>query len=798
MSAHFKSVLLALLLAGLVAVPTGAAIAADPPANDDFANASLITVTHSDVPYTDSVDTSGATAPISDPFDPVPSVGVDTTTPRIHTVWYKFTPSGDGLLSINTIGSNFDTVLAVYSDSSGSLAEVAADNDSGGSLTSAINSLNLYGGNNYYVLATGTDSNSFGILDFSATWSQPGDEWSSAWNIDENPYNGIANIGTLTVGPGDPHPSCAQNSGQATLWYKIHPTDNISLTVDTIGSTYSGGTTSFDTVMAVYSDGLSEIACDDDNNHTSNGPSRISDLKLAGGSTYYIMVIPFAGGYVGTVRLNVSYTVVPPPAMPEYPQPSDNSAVISMKTWLGWDDPQDGLTYTVVMGTDSGSMSPVPGCEAITVRACNPGPLAASTQYWWAVKASNGFDEVVVDPPWNFITAAGNIAPGVPDWPTPDDDAIDVALDQPLSWMSFDPDGDQLTFTVYFGTNPDTQPIITCPGIHTSMCTPALEMDQTYYWHVDASDGTDTSHGLLWRFSTVHAAPVAPNAPSNLQAEAVSGSQIWLDWTDNSTNETSFRIERSANGTSGWTEIKVVDADVTDAPDSGLACGTRFFYRIRARNAGGDSAYSATANATTTACGPMPRALKAPRLLAPKAGLLTKVQTQIFTWRPVAGATGYRIQIATDRKFTAFVTNELVAGPTYTGADMPEGVYYWRVATMNSERQGRFTGRRGLTIDITPPAAPVVRAPLNAAIIADMTPRLSVFKAATAIRYQFQVSTGPAFGSTVIDITVRSTSYTIPRSKALTPKTPYYWRVLAIDKAGNNSGWSVVATFTTG
>ena len=45
-----------------------------------------------------------------------------------------------------------------------------------------------------------------------------------------------------------------------------------------------------------------------------------------------------------------------------------------------------------------------------------------------------------------------------------------------------------------------------------------------------------------------------PSAPTNLSASAVSTSQINLSWTDNASNETGFRIERSPDGTS-FTEI---------------------------------------------------------------------------------------------------------------------------------------------------------------------------------------------------------------------------------------------------
>jgi len=89
-----------------------------------------------------------------------------------------------------------------------------------------------------------------------------------------------------------------------------------------------------------------------------------------------------------------------------------------------------------------------------------------------------------------------------------------------------------------------------------------------------------------------------PAAPSNLQARTVGGTEIDLNWNDNSSNETGFKIERSPDGTN-FTQIGTVGANVTTYADPGLPSGQRFNYRVRAYNAAGNSAYSNTASAKT-------------------------------------------------------------------------------------------------------------------------------------------------------------------------------------------------------
>jgi autotransporter-associated beta strand protein len=122
--------------------------------------------------------------------------------------------------------------------------------------------------------------------------------------------------------------------------------------------------------------------------------------------------------------------------------------------------------------------------------------------------------------------------------------------------------------------------------------------------------------GLAWNTTTLNtsgtlsvigtnALPPPPAAPSGLAAAAVSASQINLTWTDNSTNESNFLVERSPDNTN-FTQVISVGAGVTNASDTGLAANTVYYYRVRASNSGGNSAFSNTANATTL---PAPTAL---------------------------------------------------------------------------------------------------------------------------------------------------------------------------------------------
>lgn len=94
----------------------------------------------------------------------------------------------------------------------------------------------------------------------------------------------------------------------------------------------------------------------------------------------------------------------------------------------------------------------------------------------------------------------------------------------------------------------------------------------------------------------------APSPPTNLAATAASSSQIDLSWSDASTDEDGFHVERSTDETS-FSQIGSAGVDETSFQDDGLAASTTYFYRVRAFNTAGASSYSNTATATTSGSG---------------------------------------------------------------------------------------------------------------------------------------------------------------------------------------------------
>jgi len=80
-------------------------------------------------------------------------------------------------------------------------------------------------------------------------------------------------------------------------------------------------------------------------------------------------------------------------------------------------------------------------------------------------------------------------------------------------------------------------------------------------------------------------------APTNLSASSKTQNSVSLSWTDNSSNESGFMIERSStSSTSGFSQIGI--STTASYTDSGLSAATAYYYRVKAYNSAGNSGYS--------------------------------------------------------------------------------------------------------------------------------------------------------------------------------------------------------------
>jgi hypothetical protein len=149
---------------------------------------------------------------------------------------------------------------------------------------------------------------------------------------------------------------------------------------------------------------------------------------------------------------------------------------------------------------------------------------------------------------------------------------------------------DAATWVSIASTDPDT----------TAYRDAGLASGTTYFYRVLAV----TNGGAAMASDAVSATTAAePLSAPTLTTAPASSTEIDLVWKDVS-DETGYRIERSADGTSGWTPIATTGQDVTTYVDAGLSPSTTYYYRVVAVNVGDESPPSNVSSATTAAEAP--------------------------------------------------------------------------------------------------------------------------------------------------------------------------------------------------
>ncbi len=134
--------------------------------NDDFGAATAIGA----VPYSTTQGVAGATLAVDDP------TFTCVSGQKYRTVWYRYTAPSAQPVIIDTVGSDYDTVLAVWTGSRGSLTSVACNDDFGGTLRSAVEVVPTPGTTYYIEVASYgvAPTNSQLALNVTLTGSAPG------------------------------------------------------------------------------------------------------------------------------------------------------------------------------------------------------------------------------------------------------------------------------------------------------------------------------------------------------------------------------------------------------------------------------------------------------------------------------------------------------------------------------------------------------------------------------------------------------------------------------------------------
>lgn len=170
------------------------------------------------------------------------------------------------------------------------------------------------------------------------------------------------------------------------------------------------------------------------------------------------------------------------------------------------------------------------------------------------------------------------------------------------------------------------------------------------------------------------------DAPTDLTATDNGETEIDLTWTNNSSDEAGFKIERSPDG-STWTLLATVGT-VTSYSDTGLAGLATWYYRVRAFKGSIYSGYSDTADASTT--------FPAPSSLIATVNGSTEIDLA-FTVNSVT-QTSFDLERSTDGTNFSTLTSVSSTATTYHDTGLEDGTEYWyKIRAVNGNGDTSFS-----------------------------------------------------------------------------------------------------------
>ena len=288
------------------------------------------------------------------------------------------------------------------------------------------------------------------------------------------------------------------------------------------------------------------------------------DSNLQPGTTYTYKVSSYNSGGETDGWISSGTTMA---ALPSAPSNAVFSKVTGNSLTVSWSDNASNETgYRLYRSTDGVNFSWLTDLNANTT-SFNDVNLAANTTYSYKIAAWNAAGEERLQR--GFAEDAGcgsrrpDVADGIESGPPP------VCG---LSWS--DNSSNETGFHVYRSTDGTNFTFIGDTAANTQFFQDSsLVPGTTYTYKVSSFNAGGVTDGWIASNTTTAAPPAAPSSTNFL---SVSYNSLTVYWTDNSANETGFRVYRSTDGTN-FSKVADLNANATVFSDSGPEFGHDLF-----------------------------------------------------------------------------------------------------------------------------------------------------------------------------------------------------------------------------
>ena len=307
--------------------------------------------------------------------------------------------------------------------------------------------------------------------------------------------------------------------------------------------------------------------------------------------------------------------------------------------------------------------------------------------------------------------------------------------------------------------------LVTTLGPNTTATTMTSLLEGTrYYYRIQGVNA-----GGVSAYSNATSVTTLLTHPGTLTAQALSSSQVIVNWTDRSATETGFRIERSPVTNTHYGEIATVSVNRTSFTDSGLSEATKYWYRVRAYNADTTSSYSNEKQVTTLYNVPeTPSGLAITSLLSNKVTL---------SWSDNSGNESHFI-IQRKQGTTGIYADIKTTAANVTGYNDKDGVidgtlYYYRVYATNAAGDSAFSSEASGTTPLAKPTSATAAAVSSSRIDLSWTDNSA---SETGYKIERKRTAAGAYAQ-IAQVGANARSYN--DTTGLDANTRYYYRVRA-------------------